>query len=281
MIVEEDLSNAEVTPREDRLQRSRVAQELAHWGTFSYQLALLFVVLCLLAGSAFAAFTPEPLGQRLMSLVFVAYLPAFAAYSIGSLTFWTLRGVSAIYDPVSSGLWLTFQRFVAWFVMDLMPSWLTNIIAFLRVCRRTVERAAGLSVAWAFGRVKRTGLQAASILGRWIAGCVKSARVCAQIIYRALRVAFVGTAAGARTCSRAVSWFIRQIVHALIWMRSTLAAIGVACVELASVCERITAGLLVRARRCCDKAWRVFIFGATFPVRLTAQILIWLIPSAA
>jgi len=153
MIVEEDLSNAEVTPREDRLQRSRVAQELAHWGTFSYQLALLFVVLCLLAGSAFAAFTPEPLGQRLMSLVFVAFLPAFAAYSIGSLTFWTLRGVSAIYDP--------------------------------------------------------------------------------------------------------------------------------ACMELASVCERITARLLVRARRCCDKAWRVFIFGATFPVRLTAQILIWLIPSAA
>src|SRR5436305_859732 len=110
----------------------------------------------------------------------ISRLP-LAAYSIGWLTFWTLRGVSAICDPVSSVLWLTFRvlagaariawHFLAWLATDLLPSWLANIIAFLRVCRRAVERATRLSVAfalatiiaavWACGRIKRTGMQAA------------------------------------------------------------------------------------------------------------------------
>jgi len=56
--------------------------------------------------------------------------------------------------------------------------------------------------------------------------------------------------------------------------------IGV-CIELALACEHATARLLIRAGRWFRKAWRLFIFSTTFPVRLVAQILIRLIPSAA
>jgi hypothetical protein len=77
---------------------SRVAQVLGHWATFSYWLALVLAGLCLLAASAFSAFTPEPLWARLLTLVLLGLIPALAFYSFGWLVFWNLKAASATYD---------------------------------------------------------------------------------------------------------------------------------------------------------------------------------------
>jgi hypothetical protein len=304
MIVEEDLW-AEVIPMDGSPQRSRVAQEFARWGTCSYWLALHLAVLCLLSAGAFAALAPEPRWQRLMSAVFLGFPPAFAAYSMGWLAFWTLKGASAIYDPVTSVLWLTFRiltsaaliawRFLAWLATDLLLPRLRNVIAFLRARRHAVDRVSRICVAFAlvscsqalmavvfvFGRTKRMGMQAAGVLARGIRGCMSSARMCAKMAYYALQIAFLGIAIGVWTCRRAMAWAIRLISWALIGMRPMLLRMIGACMELASACERATARLLVRTRRYSGNVWRVFIFSATFPVRLVAQILIRLISSAA
>jgi len=187
---------------------------------------------------------PEPLWQRLLTLVFLGLPSAFAAYSMGLLIRWILMGASAMYDPVNSALWLTFRlltsaafiawRFLAWLATDFLPACLKAIIAFLRACRRTVERTTRLSitvvlatvgaVVWTFGKVKRTGTQAAGVLARLIRRCVMSARICVQIAYRTLRVACVATAAGLETCRRAVAGLTRHIACALVGYTGCCAA---------------------------------------------------------
>jgi len=136
---------------------------------------------------------PEPLWQRL-TLVFLGLPSAFAAYSMGLLIGWILMGASAMYDPVNSALWLTFRlltsaafiagRFLAWLATDFLPACLKAIIAF---CEPVVARWSGQqgyplpscvatvgAVVWTFGKVKRTGTQAAAVLARLIRRCVMS-----------------------------------------------------------------------------------------------------------
>jgi hypothetical protein len=295
MTMEGKLTGAGASRLQGSPRRSHVAQELARWGAGSCRLASFLAVLCLLAAGAFTVLAPEALSQRLITLAFFGLPLGLAAYLMGWLIRWILIGASAIYDPVTSALWLILRllasagwRFLAWLATDHLPACLTNIIALLLVCRRTVERVTRSSIAfvlatvaavvWAFGKVKRTGMQAASMLARLIRHCVRIARMRAQTVYRSLRIACVVTAAGLGTCRRAVAGLTGQIACALVWLLRLAIS---ACIELALACEHATARLLVRTGRRFRKAWRLFIFTATFPVRLVAQILIRLIPSAA
>jgi hypothetical protein len=240
MTMEGKLTGAGASRLQGSPRRSHVAQELARWGAGSCRLASFLAVLCLLAAGAFTVLAPEALSQRLITLAFFGLPLGLAAYLMGWLIRWILIGASAIYDPVTSALWL---------ILRLLAS-----------------------------AVKRTGMQAASMLARLIRHCVRTARMRAQTVYRSLRIACVVTAAGLGTCRRAVAGLTGQIACALVWLLRLAIS---ACIELALACEHATARLLVRTGRRFRKAWRLFIFTATFPVRLVAQILIRLIPSAA
>src|SRR5712691_2680211 len=85
------------------------AQVLGRWATFSYWLALVLAVICLLAASAFSALTPEPLWVRLLTLVLLGFIPALAFYFIGWLAFWHLKAASAIYGLIVPVFRRTFQ----------------------------------------------------------------------------------------------------------------------------------------------------------------------------
>jgi hypothetical protein len=79
MILEEELPDAGASRLQGSPRRSHVAQELARWGAASCRFASYFAVLCLLATGAFIVLTPEPLGQRLITLVFLGLPSALAA----------------------------------------------------------------------------------------------------------------------------------------------------------------------------------------------------------
>jgi hypothetical protein len=186
-----------VPVEESSPQRSPAAEVLARCGNFSYWLALVFAALFLLAASAFSTLSSEPLWLRLMTLVFLGFLPALAFYLIGWLTSWTLKVASAIYELVAPFFRRTFRvvtntallawRVLVWLAMDILPWWLGNVMAFLRACRLALQWAGRVTAFYgrAAARLFARACRYSSVAGRaCIMGATFPVRLVARILIR-------------------------------------------------------------------------------------------------
>jgi hypothetical protein len=283
MAGEEELWSADTSPSTGSPQRSRAAQALAGCANVSYWLALVLAAIFLLLAGAFAAFSPEPGGPRLMSLVFLGIVPAITACSVGFLVYCSLKGASAIYDRVAGALLsltlrtiidaaLIGRGFLVGLTTKPFPRRGTKAIAFLETCRYAVSPATRV-ISFYF-------VVALASYRRALIAVVR------RLTYSAL-VACLRAAATTRACGRALAWSICLLIRAALRMlriaadaTTNLPRAIEPCVQLAAALGRTRGRLFAVARRYARIAGRTSIMGLTFPVRLVARILIRLFPSA-
>jgi hypothetical protein len=228
-------------------KRSHNAQRLAKWGAFGYRVALIFAIGCFGVAAIFVALAPESMAQRWLSFVFLGFVPALLAYVIGYLTYWILKGASVLYDPVASVIWSGFQTLTA----------------------------IGLAGWHSFGS------PTLELLRAWMGPFLRTCRPAVTRIGTAAAVSLSGLARSVRALPaimQALSNLRRIAYHMLVdWILSRGDAKRGRCPAGAFALEPfLTTGCAYSYA-----LWRTVIFGAAFPIRLLALLLIKRTPSQA
>ena len=86
----------------DGSRRSAAARAMFHLAVAFYRLGLALAVLSLMAAASVVAAIPEPLGHRLVSVVFFGGIPSLAAWLGGWLVYLILNYASAACDDYIS-----------------------------------------------------------------------------------------------------------------------------------------------------------------------------------
>jgi hypothetical protein len=240
---------------------SAAAAALKRWAGVSCRFGVLTATIPVIIALAYVALVVEPLWQRLMTLAVIGLAPAVATILAGFMLGAILDLAGRLTDPVAAAtarLTLPLRRAVAVHgSLCLRFAVATTPLAARRVASAAVVAwCAWEDACWTAYRGIRAAIQA----------CGTAMRACSTAVHVTARRVVLWIPAFGRA-SVAAGWMLVR------WSRAGFC--GAVCGLRATVDALDALGCAINA------AGRLLWKAATFPIRLVARILLWLLGSAS